>query len=66
MGPYYDAISLMIWRLPEPRQTPWAAYRGAAPEGRPRRRLLQIGGPILRRPLRRLAHDRVTAQRCGA
>ncbi len=39
MGPYYDAVSLMIWRLPEPERTPWMAYRQPArrrgPECRP-------------------------------
>ena len=50
MGPYYDAISLMIERLPEPDRTPTARYRGLVPEApptAPRRPLL----PALRRAL---------------
>ena len=35
MGPYYDARSLMIERLPEPGQTPAARYRGLRAEARP-------------------------------
>ena len=40
MGPYYDTISLMIERLPEPHQTPAARFRGhiaEAPPATPRR-----------------------------
>ncbi len=38
MGPYYDAVSLMIWRLPEPERTPWMAYRQPAPRRGPDRK----------------------------
>ncbi len=50
MGPYYDAVSLMIWRLPEPERTPWAAYREPAVRHRLPRRLFRIGGRSPDRP----------------
>ena len=62
MGPYYDAISLMIERLPEPDRTPAARYRGLRPEtppAAPRRRLL----PVLRRALRDLVASPLRLQR---
>ncbi len=62
MGPYYDSISLMIQRLPEPDRTPAARYRGLRPETSPavsRRRLL----PILRRALRDLVASPLRLQR---
>ena len=62
MGPYYDAVSLMIERLPEPHRTPAARYRGLmplAPPAAPRRRLL----PLLRRALRALIVSPLRLQR---
>ena len=48
MGPYYDAISLMISRVPEPRRTPWTEFRGPALGRRPRWRPLRIAGWLRR------------------
>ena len=49
MGPYYDAISLMISRVPEPRRTPWADFRDPALRRRQRRHPVRIAGWLFRR-----------------
>ena len=62
MGPCYDAISLMVERLPEPDRTPAARYRGlrsATPPAAARRRFLTI----LRRALRDLVASPLRLQR---
>ncbi len=62
MGPYYDTISLMIERLPEPGQSPAARYRGLRAEAlpsKPRQPLL----PVLRRALRNLVASPLRLQR---
>jgi len=56
MAPYYDAVSLMIWRLPEPRQSPWAGFREIGERPAPPRRRIGIAERLRRgvkhRPLR--------------
>ncbi len=56
MGPYYDAVSLMIWRVPEPRQTPWAGFRETgqrpAPPSRRPRLVERLLGRARHQPLR--------------
>lgn len=49
MGPYYDAVSLMIWRLPEPRQTPWAGFQGNRVRPAPTHRRMGFSQRLLRR-----------------
>ncbi len=49
MGPYYDAVSLMIWRLPEPRHTPWAGFQDPGEQSVPPRRRLNVAQRLRRR-----------------
>ena len=47
MGPYYDMISLMIWRLPEAEQREFQP-----PLRRPARSRARVGRKLLRRLFR--------------
>ena len=49
MGPYYDAVSLMIWRLPEPRQTPWSRFQDSGEQSAQPMRRLGVGERLRRR-----------------
>ncbi len=49
MGPYYDAVSLMIWRLPEPGRTPWSRFQNPGEQPVPPRHRLSVAQRLRRR-----------------
>lgn len=53
MGPYYDIVSLMLWRLPEPGEEPPQTQRNADTGQRSRKIWHRLSG-MHRRTLRSL------------